>query len=67
MAIRAQTRVGSVLTRLRNSLTTDTIHRFVTILLAASTAKGTASTAPIKEPRMDIFSVSRSGTQILGK
>ena len=46
--------------KLRNTTT-----RFVTMLLAAATANGTASTAPMNEPRMDILMVSHSGCQIL--
>ena len=66
-AIRAQTRVGSVRTRLRNRRTINTTTRFVTILLAARMAKGTASTAPMKEPRIDILMVSHKGPQIFGR
>ena len=65
MAIRAQTSVGSVRTKLRNSRTINTTTRLVTILLAAAMAKGMASTAPTKEPRKDILMVSHRGCQIL--
>ena len=45
----------------------NTTTRFVTILLAAAIAKGIASTAPTKEPRKDILTVSHSGCQILAR
>ena len=45
----------------------NTTTRLVTMLLAAAMAKGTASTAPTKEPRKDILMVSHSGCQILAR
>ena len=67
VAISAQTSVGSVRTRLKNRRTRNTTTRFVTILLAAAMANGTAGTAPINEPRKDILIVSHSGCQIFPK
>lgn len=43
----------------------NTTTRLVTMLLAAATAKGIASTAPMNEPRKDILMVSHRGCQIL--
>ena len=67
VAIRADTRVGMVRRIENNNLTIQFMTLLFTMLFEAKKAKGIAKTAPKKDPKKDIFIVSKSGPTTEGK
>src|SRR5699024_1234089 len=66
VAINADTRVGKVLIKLSKNLKKLTTTLFLVMLEDDKTATGSASKAPMRDPRKLIFRVSINGFQILG-